>query len=43
MSILLVVVSSLVAGSWRERVPREHLLARSEGVAEAEPAAAPVA
>lgn len=28
--ILLAVVSSLLAGSWLERVPREHLLARSE-------------
>lgn len=41
--ILLAVVSSLVAGSWLERVPREHLLVRSESVAEAEPAPVPSA
>ena len=38
--ILLAIVSSLVAGSWLERVPREHLLVRSERAAEAEPASA---
>jgi Kef-type K+ transport system membrane component KefB len=41
--ILLAVVSSLLAGSWLERVPREHLRVRSEGVAEVEPAAVPAA
>jgi Kef-type K+ transport system membrane component KefB len=39
--ILLAVVSSLLAGSWLERVPREHLLARSEAAVEREPAIAP--
>ncbi|MGD0273986.1 MAG: hypothetical protein ABSB96_09700 [Gaiellaceae bacterium] len=43
MLILLAVVSSLVAGSWLERVPREHLLVRSERVAEREPEPVPVA